>query len=47
MHVYLVERKTFTRSFFEYCLLGFMSVTMPKPITGKEGSIAMRSFQQW
>lgn len=39
MHVYLVERKTFTRSFFEYSLLGFMSMAMPKPVPGKEGSI--------
>lgn len=47
MHLYLVERKTFTQSFFEYLLLAFMSMAMPKPVTGKEDRITMSCLHQW
>lgn len=40
MPLYLAERKTFTKSFFEDFFLGFMPMAMPKPVTVKEDGIA-------
>ena len=47
MPLYLAERKTFTKSFFEDLFLGFMPMAMPKPITVKEDGIAMGSLDWW
>lgn len=44
MPLYLAERKTFTKSFFEDFFLGFMPMAMPKPVTVKEDGIAMGSL---